>query len=370
MITAEYAWLYDLEPGQGDAAALGMLAKRLQAEGAIEVAATAADQAYSLTPDDTTLAAHRAELLGMLAVQEHGLTFRYIPGGCYLMGSAQGDPDERPEHVVRLRPFRLSETAVSWSAFCVLSGWSPPPDGWPLERESPQSDGDFDEAAFHLSEANKIRLQYCEDATIRATDWQAHGGGMREVFGVPLREDPRRPERYDRKPMVAIAWQEAEELAQRMSGSGVTYRLPTEAEWEAASRGGFVGQRYPWGDAPPTAELCDFGRFDDFSIRPMRRLPPNGYGLYGMSGSVWEWTADWYDGLYYQDSPRDDPRGPDEGMERVLRGGSWADCAEVVTVSFRMSRDSTPWWKGQWGKNEAPNIGFRLCRVELEDALR
>ncbi len=369
MIPAEYAWLYDLEPGQGDAATLGVLAKRLQAEGAIEAAATAADRAYGLSPDDPALAAHRAGLLDMLAVQQHGLTFRYIPGGCYLMGSAHGDPDERPEHVVRLRPFRLSETAVSWSAFCLLSGWSPPPDGWPPEQGPPRSGG-FDRAAFHLSEANKIRLQYCEDGTTQATDWHAHTGRAPGLFGVPRREDPRRPERYDRKPMVAVSWQEAEVLTQRLSGSGVRYRLPTEAEWEAAARGGFIGQRYPWGDAPPTAGLCDFGRFDDFSIRPMRRLPCNGYGLYGMSGGVWEWTADWYDALYYQDSPRDDPRGPDEGRERVLRGGSWADCAEVVTVSFRMSRESTPWWTGQWGKNEAPNIGFRLCRAEPADDVR
>jgi formylglycine-generating enzyme required for sulfatase activity len=366
VITAEYAWLYDLEPGQGDAAALGLLAKRLQAEGAIEAAATAADRAFGLTAGDTALAAHRAELLGMLAVQEHGLTFRYVPGGCYLMGSAHGEPDEQPAHIVRLRPFRLSETAVSWSSFCTLSGWLPPPDARPPEQEPAESVEGFDAPSFHLAEANKIRIQYCEEGTIRATDWSAPFGSGRDQRG----EDPRRPVRYDRKPMIAVAWQEAEALAQRLSGGGVTYRLPTEAEWEAAARGGLIGQPYPWGDAPPTAELCDSGRFDEFSIRPMRRLPPNAYGLYGMSGGVWEWTADWYDALYYQDSPHDDPPGPDEGVERVLRGGSWADCAEVVTVSFRMSRGSTPWWEGEWGQNEAPNIGFRLCRAERADASR
>jgi formylglycine-generating enzyme required for sulfatase activity len=366
MIVGEYAWLYDLEPGEGDAASLAALAERLQAEGAIEAAATTADRAYGLAPDDAALAARRAELLSSLAVRAHGLHFRYIPGGCYLMGSLQGDPDERPVHVVRLRPFWLSDTPVSWAAFCDLAGWMPPPAGAPA-RDKPEAAkpeaAEFDAVRFHLREANKIRLQYCEDATTRATDWHAHAGALKDIFGAPRREDPRRPERYNRKPMVAVAWQEAEELAGRLSGDGATYRLPTEAEWEAAARGGLIAMRYPWGNEPPTADRCDFERFDEFSLQPMRRRPPNGYGLYGMSGGVWEWTSDWYDALYYENCPRDDPRGPEEGAERVLRGGSWADCAEVVTVSFRMSRGSTPYWAGDWGQHEAPNIGFRLCRV-------
>ena len=276
------------------------------------------------------------------------------------MGSYGGDPDEQPVHRVRLGAFWLSDTPVSWSAYCALLGWRRPPDGQP-DAEAVPGEGNSDRGRFMLHEANKIRLQYCEDATVQASDWHAHA--RLPIFGSPHREDPRRPERYDRKPMVAVAWQEAELLAERLSDDAVCYRLPTEAEWEAAARGGLVGTRYPWGDTPPTPRNCDFDRFDEFSLLPPRRLPPNGYGLYGMTGGVWEWTADWYDACYYRESPRDNPTGPAEGLERVLRGGSWADCAEVVAVSLRATRDASPWWLGTWGKHLAPNIGFRLCRV-------
>jgi sulfatase modifying factor 1 len=321
------AWLRDLEPGQGNATELHRLADRLAAEGDVATAATAYDRAYGLTPYDDDLAAARSALLERLTVVEHGMRFRYVPAGCYAMGSPGGDPDEQPVHVVRLAAFWLSETPVTWPAYCALLGWSPPPAGFP---EVPREQEGFDRRRFMLAEANKIRRGYSGD---------------------------------DQKPMVAVAWQEAEVLADHLSTPAVRYRLPTEAEWEAAARGGLVGARYAWGDTPPTSSTCDFNRFDEFSLLPTRSLPPNGYGLYGMSGGVWEWTADYYDAWYYHESPRDNPSGPAEGLGRVLRGGSWADCAEVVTVTFRTTREATPWWEGEWGMRRAPNIGFRLCRV-------
>ena len=66
---------------------------------------------------------------------------------------------------------------------------------------------------------------------------------------------------------------------------------------------------------------------------------------------------------FYRHAPQEDPLGPAEGQEKVLRGGSWADCADVVTVTFRMSRGSRSWTEGAWGEHLAPNIGFRLCRT-------
>ena len=82
-----------------------------------------------------------------------------------------------------------------------------------------------------------------------------------------------------------------------------------------------------------------------------------------MNGCVWEWTRDWYDRDAYRHQADADPEGPEEGQEKVLRGGSWADCADVLTVSFRMSRGSSSWRQGEWGVRRAPNIGFRLCRM-------
>src|SRR5262249_37211866 len=136
---------------------------------------------------------------------------------------------------------------------------------------------------------------------------------------------------YDTKPLVDIDWEDALELPKRISTEEVRYSLPTEAQWEKAARGGLIGARHAWGNEPPGPDRCDFDRFHEFSIRPMRTFPPNGYGLYAMNGCVWEWTRDWYDRASYRDSPTTDPEGPAQGEERVLRGGSWADCAEVVT---------------------------------------
>ncbi len=376
-MSSEFAWLRSSYGYVGDAKSLFLLAKDVEGKGQLGLAATAYDRAYGLDPENKELVQARQKLLDSLAVTEYGIKFRYIPAGAFLMGSTNGDPDEQPAHPVELSEFWLSETPVSWAAYCDLMGWEPPPIALPKDFYSENrlqfQGGEGPE--FSLHEENKIRFQYCEDATQQARDWHAHvpehnwikGTGelisSRELFGKPYREDPRRPWRYDRKPMVGVSWKEVEILCGRISSSNVVYRLPTEAEWEKAARGGLINCIYAWGNEPPTEERCDFNRFDHFSILPMRRFPPYGYGLYAMNGCVWEWVTDWYDALYYRESPLLNPKGPENGVEKVLRGGSWSDCAEVVTVSFRMSRLAGNWREVNWGGHFAPNIGFRLCRI-------
>ena len=331
------------------------------------------DVAYGRAPDDPSIIKQRADVLDRLTVNDHGITFRYVPAGTFRMGSETGDSDERPVHPVSVPAFWLSETTISWALYNKLMGWDER--GFPPKAEAESIDR---MVLFHLAEANKIRLQYCEDETEHARDWHAHEpslvlqGGTGSVpatalFGKPARSN-NSAYSYSQKPMVAVAWQEAEELCERLSTSSVLYRLPTEAEWEKAARGGLVGCRFAWGNDPPTPDRCDFNRFDAFSVRPFRIHPPNGYGLYAMCGSVWEWTGDLYDASAYSESPSpgntpSEPT-PDGGRERVLRGGSWADTAEAVTVSFRMSRGSSSWRKGEWAASLAPNIGFRIARIE------
>jgi formylglycine-generating enzyme required for sulfatase activity len=346
----------------------------LEAAGDFRAAATAYDRAFGLAPSDLEIARARQDLLDRLALEELGLRFRYVPAGTFLMGSEAGDPDERPVHPVRLGGYWMAETPVSWADYCRLLGWLPPPEGQP--QPLPAAGEKWSDADFALFILNKIRLQYCENETVTALDWHRHrpemkwdAGGeektSRELFGEPPRADPEAPWGYDRKPMVAVRWHDAAGFCAVVSGGPVRYRLPTEAEWEKAARGGLIERRYPWGDEPPSAERCDFDRFQQFSVLPTRRLPPNGYGLYAMSGGVWEWTSDWYDGSYYGSSPLESPTGPAQGSERVLRGGSWADCAEAVTVSFRMSVKTYEPGERGWGREISPNIGFRLVREEL-----
>jgi sulfatase modifying factor 1 len=142
---------------------------------------------------------------------------------------------------------------------------------------------------------------------------------------------------HPKMPVVAVSWFEAAAYCDWLSkASGKTYRLPTEAEWERAARGGVDGSAYPWGDG--TAEtIPDYATRWRNGPEPVGMYSPNAYGLYNLGDNVHEWCADWYDADYYERSPERNPRGPATGSRRASRGGSWRHHIKVTRTAARSS---------------------------------
>jgi formylglycine-generating enzyme required for sulfatase activity len=187
---------------------------------------------------------------------------------------------------------------------------------------------------FYMDEAEVTNQRYAAfaAATHHRTPYQwLHG------------ELPNGKEKY---PVVNVSWDDATSFC-AWEGK----RLPTEAEWERASRGIGDGKMYPWGDRAPTAEDARFNSEGPVDVCSKKR---NHFGLCDMIGNVWEWCSDWYERTYYSVAPEKNPTGPATGLYRVLRGGSWFDQPPLfLTCSYRS-------WARQ--AERSATIGFRCVK--------
>jgi formylglycine-generating enzyme required for sulfatase activity len=260
------------------------------------------------------------------------MEFLPVAGGCFQMGDTfgDGDKDEKPVHEVCVNDFSMAKydvTVGDFRRFVTASGYT---------TEAEKKDG--------CAVWNGSKWEYGA-----SNNWRNPGFDQDE-----------------RHPVVCVSWNDAQAYVQwQAKESGKAYRLPTEAEWEYAARSGGKKYKYSWGNDAPSGNIADesakrqfptwvvWNGYDDGYVytSPVGTYKPNELGLYDMTGNAWQWLNDWYGEKYYDESSRNNPKGPATGERKVLRGGSWFGVPRFVRASVRFRSDPA---------NRFTNLGFRL----------
>lgn len=283
----------------------------------------------------------------------HSIAQVMVPTGTFAMGDSSGDRNpadgEVPVHPVRVGGFSIDATAVTNADFARFVDAT----GYVTEAES------FGfSAVFHLAvTADDADIMGRPSGTpwwlgVRGADWRHPGGRLSSV------------DELSDHPVVHMSWNDAVAYC-----AWAGRRLPTEAEWEYAARGGLEGMKYPWGDGEVDAggwraniwqgEFPTVNTREDgwLTTAPVRSFEPNGYGLWQPVGNVWEWCVDWFSPRTYGRGEATNPTGPERGQSRVLRGGSYL-CHISYCNRYRNSARSQNTPDSSMG-----NAGFRTVAL-------
>ncbi len=274
----------------------------------------------------------------------------HVPGGAFQMGDGleDGSLDERPVRNVQVAGFFIDETEVTWALWEEVKWWGNH-NGYSISGgEWKGEDHPIENVSWHEA------VKWCNARSERE--------GLSPCY---YRDEDHRSVYRDGQCELTNAF---------VDWDADGYRLPTEAEWEKAARGGRTGRRFPWGDTishetanyyaspgtydydvSPTAGYHPaYGTMPRPFTAPAASFDPNDYGVFDMAGNVAEWCWDRYDGMYYgTPGTLDNPKGPDEGSQRVFRGGGWVDVAAACRVAER---------RGDEPYHEREACGFRTVR--------
>lgn len=239
----------------------------------------------------------------------NGVKFKmiHVEGSTFEMGATSEQADdafdeELPVHSVTLSDYLIGETLVTQELWNVVMGTT---------------------VRQQREKANKAKI-----------DWRLLGEG-RDY------------------PMYFISWDDCQEFIEELNAlTGEHFRLPTEAEWEYAARGGKKSRRYKYSGSEDINEVAWCGDNIYGETHPVGKKKANELEIYDMNGNVWEWCEDWYGEDYYSDLHQANPEGPGDGSDRVIRGGSWNELPWNCRVSFRSGR--TPGTRDN-------DLGFRLA---------
>jgi formylglycine-generating enzyme required for sulfatase activity len=262
-----------------------------------------------------------------------GTPMALIPAGPFTMGSAEEDLQEiAPKHRVEISAFYMDVHEVTNERFALFLNTR----GFSEEEEKSRKTREGWVVIRSDLERKERRTMWPTEIIYENGEYFAFDG-------------------FESYPVTAVNWEAANEYC-----AWAGKRLPTEAEWEKAARGGLEEKRFPWGDELPTGGVA-FNRLwrDNFTPPPSELVNsylPNGYGLFNMAGNVWEWVSDWFHPSYYHESPKKNPRGPETGEFKVLKGGSWISDPSDLRVA---ARNFNPPFIADAG------MGFR-CAVDAE----
>jgi formylglycine-generating enzyme required for sulfatase activity len=245
-----------------------------------------------------------------------------VEGGSFQMGYNLGSKDEQPVHQVTLNSFYIGKFEVTYSDFKRFVDAT----GFITDAEQPDT----------------VRMKHgLPHRGVNNGSWHT------DMKGLPI------PQLDTLKPVGNISWYDAMAYCDWLSKiTGKKFRLPTEAEWEYAAKGGVKSKGYKYVGGNDLGQVAWFVGNSDGKAHTVGQKMANELGIYDMAGNAREWCSDWYGDTYYQTSPEENPAGPEHGIKRVLRGGSWGSDTAVMGINFR---------NNDFPYTSALDFGFRVA---------